>query len=152
MGNTTFIGAKGPNCSDSDHVPTPGPWIVDWATVGTDMNAGSGKMQGDFVGISDGDSLTCVLPPNGGDFWPFGANPSNSSSVGASGGSSSGGGGGGGGGSAAGIAVGVLVAVVAVGAMVFFGRRWLLKKQEEKAHYNATREMAQRSEYTQRLP
>ncbi|RXW15112.1 hypothetical protein EST38_g10745 [Candolleomyces aberdarensis] len=161
LGNTTFIGAKGPNCSDTDHVPTPGPWIVDWATVGTDMNAGSGKMQGDLVGISDGDSLTCVLPPNGGDFWPFGSNPSNSSSSSGSGsgsgsgsnsGSNGGGGsGGGGGGNAAGIGIGVVVALLAVGVIGFFGRRWWMKKQEDKAHYNAAREMAQRSEYTQRL-
>ena len=56
-----------------------------------------------------------------------------------------------GGGSAAGIGVGVVVAVLAVGVIVFFGRRWYLKKQEDKAHYNAAKQMAQRSEYTQKL-
>lgn len=115
-------------------------------------------MQSDFVGISDGDSLTCVLPPNGGDFWPFGSNPSNSSTSSTSGSGSSGsnssnssGGGGGGGGHAAGIGIGVVVAVLAVGVIAFFGRRWWMKKQEDNAHYNAAREMANRSEYTQKL-
>ena len=36
--------------------------------------------ESDFQNISHGDSLTCVLPPNGGDFWPSGLNPSDSSS------------------------------------------------------------------------
>ncbi|KAF6758857.1 hypothetical protein DFP72DRAFT_1064370 [Ephemerocybe angulata] len=156
VGNTTFIGAKGPNCSDSDTVPTPAPWIVDWATVGTDMNSGTGKVQDGFEAISDGDSLTCVLPPNGGDFWPFGLNPSNSSSSSKGGGGYNNGGSGTvsatGGESKAGVIVGVIVGVLAVALMAFFGRRYLLKKAEEKKHYNAARDMAQKQEYTQRLP
>lgn len=127
------------------------------------MNDGSGKLQDDFIGISDGDSLTCVLPPNGGDFWPFGLNPSNSSR-------SSGGGGGGKDGSGdagssgpgnvsgsskngsntAGVVVGIIFGLLAVALVAFFGRRYLLRKMEEKKHFNETREMAQ-APYTHKL-
>jgi hypothetical protein len=40
---------------------------------------------------------------------------------------------------------------LAIGVIAFFGRRWWMKKQEDNAHYNAAREMANRSEYTQKL-
>jgi hypothetical protein len=140
--DTAFIGSRGPNCTDADSVPAPAPWIVDWATVGVDMNAGSGRMQPDFVGISDGDSLTCVLPPSGGDFWPFGHNPSNSSSDG----------GlfpdedteGGGGANKGGIAAGVIFGVLALGVIAFFGRKWYLRKSEESRLYKESKMMAQR--------
>lgn len=148
VGNTAFIGAKGPNCSDTDHVPQPGPWIVDWATVSTDMNAGSGKMQPEFVGISDGDSLTCVLPPNGGDFWPFGLNPSNSSSAVGGNGNQGGDQNVGGGGSKAGVAVGVVFAILAAALLAFFGRRYMLRKAEERRHFEATKNMVRASAYT----
>ncbi len=71
--NTSFIGARGPLCKDIDIVPADAPFIVDWRTVK------SAYLQSDFQSIDDGDSLTCVLPPNGGNFWPLGRNPSNSS-------------------------------------------------------------------------
>ncbi|KAG5729141.1 hypothetical protein E4T56_gene14007, partial [Termitomyces sp. T112] len=70
IGNTSFIGARGPNCSDSDSPPTPAPFIVD------PNNSDQMNLQSNFQNIRDGDDLTCVLPPNGGDFWPFGDNPS----------------------------------------------------------------------------
>ena len=75
FGNSSFIGARGPNCSASDSVPNPAPFIIE-ANTTTSMSISS-----NFVNIADGDSLTCVLPPNGGDFWPFGLNPSNSTST-----------------------------------------------------------------------
>jgi len=33
-------------------------------------NTESLSLQDSFVEISDGDSLTCILPPDGGDYWP----------------------------------------------------------------------------------
>jgi hypothetical protein len=30
------------------------------------------SLQHDFQNISDGDGLNCIVPPPGGDFWPFG--------------------------------------------------------------------------------
>ena len=74
FGNTSFIGARGPNCSTTDTVPNPGKFIIETNTTS------SMSISSNFVNIADGDSLTCVLPPNGGDFWPFGLNPSNTSS------------------------------------------------------------------------
>jgi len=75
FGNSSFIGARGPNCSESDSVPSPAPFISE-ANTTTSLSISS-----NFVNIADGDSLTCVLPPNGGDFWPFGLNPSNTTST-----------------------------------------------------------------------
>jgi parallel beta-helix repeat protein len=74
FGNSSFIGARGPNCSSVDTVPKPEAFIIE-ANTTTLMSVSS-----NFVNIGDGDSLTCVLPPNGGDFWPFGLNPSNTTS------------------------------------------------------------------------
>jgi parallel beta-helix repeat protein len=74
FGNSSFIGARGPNCSATDSVPPPAQFIIQ-ANTTSSINLSS-----NFVNISDGDGLTCVLPPNGGDFWPFGLNPSNFSS------------------------------------------------------------------------
>ncbi|KAG2024028.1 hypothetical protein CC2G_001626 [Coprinopsis cinerea AmutBmut pab1-1] len=147
VGNTAFIGARGPNCSDSDHVPEPAPFIVDWATVGTDMNKGSGKVQDDFVGISDGDSLTCVLPPNGGDFWPFGTNPGNTAEEAFSDKNKDDEGG-----SPVGIVVGVVIGIIALGVILFFARKWYMRKMEEKRCFEASRQMAQKRAYTQQLP
>jgi len=33
-------------------------------------NTESLSLQDSFAEISDGDSLTCILPPDGGDYWP----------------------------------------------------------------------------------
>ncbi|KAF9006727.1 hypothetical protein BDQ17DRAFT_1239163 [Cyathus striatus] len=155
FGNTSFIGARGPNCSDSDTVPTPGPFILDTNST-QDLTT-----QSDFQLISDGNSLTCVLPPNGGDFWPFGVNPSNSSSSGTSGGGSGGGGNGGSnngnggsggqnggsGGRTAGIVVGVIVGVIAVAVGAWFLRKWAVKRKEANQHFNSTK-MAEYTKYS----
>jgi len=73
FGNSSFIGARGPNCTKTDTVPKSAEFIIQTNTTS------SMSISSNFVNIADGDSLTCVLPPNGGDFWPFGLNPSNSS-------------------------------------------------------------------------
>ncbi|KAF9462052.1 hypothetical protein BDZ94DRAFT_763346 [Collybia nuda] len=131
MGNTSFIGARGVNCSESDSVPPPAPFIVDPRTTETL------SVQPNFESISDGDSLTCVMPPNGGDYWPFGKNPSNttghpegSSDHGAKG-------------STAGIVVGVILGVLAVAVGAWFVRKWAMNRTEAKQHFNVTK----RSEY-----
>ncbi|KAF5371201.1 hypothetical protein D9758_004094 [Tetrapyrgos nigripes] len=64
--NTSFIGSRGPNCSSDDVTPTPAAFVIDQNTVS------SSTTQSDFTSIQDGNSLTCVLPPDGGDFWPYG--------------------------------------------------------------------------------
>ncbi|KAF8961109.1 hypothetical protein BDZ97DRAFT_1257674 [Flammula alnicola] len=128
FGNTSFIGARGPNCSTSDTVPTPGPFIVDMNDT-TSMT-----LQTDFQPINDGDSLTCVLPPNGGDFWPYGLNPSNSSSTTSAVGSSSSSGH-----TAVGVAVGVVVGVLGCGLAAWLVRKWFISRRERTELFNSTR-------------
>ncbi|EMD40507.1 hypothetical protein CERSUDRAFT_111104 [Gelatoporia subvermispora B] len=123
-GNTSFIGARGPNCSSSDTLPNPAPFIIDWSSVSDSTT------QVDMQNVTDGNSLTCIMPPEGGDFWPFGGNPSASQSQpSGSGSSESGGSSGLSGGAKAGIAIGVILGVAAVGAATYYIRKWALARQ-----------------------
>lgn len=130
FGNTTFIGSRGPNCSTTDSTPTPQPFVVDW------NNTDSLSLQSDFVQISDGDALTCILPPDGGDYWPFrddGPSNNNTSSSGGGGSTpndSNDGGGGLSGGTKAGIAVGVVLGVALIAVATYFIRKAALRKQQ----------------------
>jgi parallel beta-helix repeat protein len=130
FGNTSFIGSRGPNCTTFDTTPTPQPFVVDR------NNTDSLSLQSSFVQIPDGDSLTCILPPDGGDYWPFRDNgPSNNSTT-------SGGGGGStnsnnhssglSGGAKAGIAIGVIAGVALVAIATYFIRKAALKRQLEE--------------------
>ncbi|KAI9432391.1 hypothetical protein H4582DRAFT_2113168 [Lactarius indigo] len=69
-GNTSFIGTRGPNCSASDPTPASAPFIVDLE------NVTSTTLQPDFRSVQDAKGLTCIQPPEGGDYWPYGGNPS----------------------------------------------------------------------------
>lgn len=138
MGNTSFIGARGVNCSEDDTVPPPAPFIVDPRTTE------ASSLQSNFESISDGDSLTCVMPPNGGEYWPFGKNPSNTTDQpggpsGPSGHDTKGGSHG----STAGIVVGVILGVLAVAVGAWFLRKWAMNRTAAKQHFNATK----RTEY-----
>ncbi len=100
----------------------------------------SSNILGNFQPIPDGNSLTCILPPSGGDYWPFGGNPSpttsspnaTSSSTGTSpSGSShvlSGG-------AKAGIAVGVIFGVVAIAATTYFIRKAAIRRTQVAGRY-----------------
>ena len=133
-GNTSFIGARGPNCSTTDTTPSPAPFVVQLD------NIQASTVQTDFQNITDGDGLTCILPPDGGDFWPFGGGPttvagtpSPTSSGGgaqATNGSSGGGGGGGGlsGGAKAGIAIAVIFGTLAIAVATWFIRKRALAR------------------------
>ncbi|TFY78716.1 hypothetical protein EWM64_g5296 [Hericium alpestre] len=134
-GNTSFLGARGPNCTDDEVVPNPAPWIVDAANT-TQMD-----LQSDFQTITDnaGLGLTCILPPDGGDFWPYGGNPAQGNMtppvpVPEPVASPSGGGGGGGlsGGAIAGIVLGVVFGVVALAIATWFIRRWALRRADAR--------------------
>ena len=98
-------------------------------------------LQSDFQQITDGDSLTCILPPDGGDYWPFGGNPGGNNTT-------SGGGGGGGGdstpnsggdngknglsaGAKAGIALGVILGLALIAAATYFIRKAALRRQQQ---------------------
>ncbi|TFY67658.1 hypothetical protein EVJ58_g1503 [Rhodofomes roseus] len=122
-GNTSFIGRRGPNCTAGDTIPNAAGFIIDPSLVSLSTE------QSGFMNVSDGDGLTCIQPPDGGDYWPFGGNPSNpgaasTSSPSPSSSSSSGISGG----SKAGIAIGVILAVAAIAAATYFIRRWALAR------------------------
>ncbi|KAK7696256.1 hypothetical protein QCA50_000909 [Cerrena zonata] len=116
FGNTSFIGSRGPNCSNTDTTPTPAPFVMDLNTTTQSTT------QIDFQAITDGDGLTCILPPDGGDFWPFGGSPETNGNQSQS---SSGGLGGGG---KAGIAIGVILGVIALAAVCWVVRKWAIKR------------------------
>jgi hypothetical protein len=132
FGNTTFIGSRGPNCTTYDTTPTPQPFVLD--TNGTSELS----VQADFDVIPDGSSLTCILPPNGGDYWPYqekGPSGNNTTSSGGGGGGSTPSGSGNSdrlsGGAKAGIAVGVILGVALIAVATYFIRKAALKKQQQ---------------------
>lgn len=130
-GNTSFIGARGPNCSTTDSTPTPGPFVVQLT------NVQSSTIQIDFQNITDGDGLTCILPPDGGDYWPFGGGPTTTAipqptSSGGGAQASNGGGGGLSGGAKAGIAIGVILGVAALAVATYFIRKAAIKRAAER--------------------
>ncbi|KAI9063337.1 hypothetical protein FKP32DRAFT_1592598 [Trametes sanguinea] len=126
VGNTSFIGSSGPNCSTTDITPSPAPMVEDQNTVQ------SSNIQSGFQLIPDGNSLTCIIPPDGGDYWPFGGNPSTSQSSPTASGhpssSSSNGSSGLSGGAKAGIAIGVILGVAAIAVATYFIRNWAVRR------------------------
>jgi parallel beta-helix repeat protein len=124
VGNTSFIGSRGPNCSASDPTPSSAAFIVGSANVTTS------NLQSQFQSVQDAKGLTCVLPPNGGDYWPYGGNPSSSTPTstststpakGSAKHTSAG--------AKAGLAIGIIAAVIAVIVGVILVRRWALRRQ-----------------------
>ena len=124
LGNTSFIGARGPNCTTGDPTPTPAAFVIDLGDVQKSTT------QLDFTSVSDADGLTCVLPPDGGDYWPFGGNPgsgsspvsppeSSSTTTTSSSHSSAG--------TTAGIVIGALAALLLLAVITWFVRKWALK-------------------------
>ena len=148
-GSTAFIGSRGPNCTSSDTTPASAPFVIDWSTVT------NSTVQSDFQNITDGDSLTCVVPPDGGDFWPYGGNPADTSdppidpfasdspsSSSGSGGMSSGGMSSG---AKAGLAIGIILGVAAVAVASWYIRKWAL----QRAATSGTTEPWRKSDYIQ---
>jgi len=125
IGNTSFIGSRGPNCTDA---PTPqsAAFVVGPANVTTS------NLQSQFQSVQDAKGLTCVLPPAGGDYWPYGGNPTSPSpsatstaGQGSAKHSSAG--------AKAGLAIGITIAVVAIIVGIIFVRRWALRRQLVKS-------------------
>jgi parallel beta-helix repeat protein len=115
VGNTSFIGSRGPNCSASDPTPASAAFIVEFANVTTST------LQSDFQSVQDAKGLTCVLPPDGGDYWPYGGNPTSSSAEDSAKHWSSG--------AKAALAISIIVAVVAIIVGIIFAWRWAVKRQ-----------------------
>lgn len=111
FGNTSFIGSRGPNCTSTDVVPNPSPFVVE-----TNLTQ-SLNLQANFQHIPDGDSLTCVLPPPGGDYWPFGGNPGNASVRTGTSGTS-----------AVAIALGLIIGLLTVAIISWYVRKWALRR------------------------
>ncbi|KZT29384.1 hypothetical protein NEOLEDRAFT_1128112 [Neolentinus lepideus HHB14362 ss-1] len=138
-GNTSFIGSRGPNCSSSDQTPNPSPFVIDFNTVS------SSTTQFDFSSVPDGDSLTCVMPPTGGDYWPFGGNPDPSSSaipvsvpepstVSSGHGSSAG--------RTAGLVIGIIAGVALIAVAAWFIRKWALNRSAPRSRFRRSEYMA----------
>ena len=130
LGNTSFIGSRGPNCTAGDPTPASAAFIVGQA------NVTSSTLQSDFQSVQDARGLTCVLPPEGGDYWPYGGNPSpgnftppisttppapTSSAQGSGRHSSTG--------AKVGLAIGIIIGVIAIIAVVIFIRRRAVNRQ-----------------------
>ncbi|KAF9236243.1 pectin lyase fold/virulence factor [Melanogaster broomeanus] len=73
VGNTSFIGGRGPNCAANDPVPPPAPLIIDLRHVTHSTT------QSNFTPVIGADSLICMVPPTG-NYWPFGGDPSSTAS------------------------------------------------------------------------
>lgn len=119
VGNTTFIGSRGPNCTKTDQTPTPQAFVIQQSDVEKSTT------QFEFVNVPDGDALTCILPPDGGNYWPYGGNPEGDGdpfdeSEGTSGSSK---------GRVAGIVVGVILGLAAIALTSWFLRRWALRRR-----------------------
>ena len=67
IGNSSFIGAKGPNCTTSDIVPPAVDFVVDPNTFI------ASKIGGTVFKAHGITTLLCVTPPRGGgNVWPLG--------------------------------------------------------------------------------
>lgn len=130
VGNTSFIGARGPNCTTGDPTPSPAAFVIDI------NNTAQSTTQSNFLDNTNGDALTCVLPPAGGDYWPFGGNPSSPSSPtspepSTSSHSSTG--------KIVGIVLGVILGILFVAFVAWYIRRWAVKRADDRNHLKATR-------------
>lgn len=114
IGNTSFIGSRGPNCSESDDVPNPAPFVLD-TNMTSDLS-----LQSNFQTVQNGASLTCVLPPDGGDYWPFGGNPSSLSSSPGSGNEGLLG---------IALALSIILGLIAIAIVCWFFRLWVLHRR-----------------------
>jgi len=140
-GNTSFIGQSSVNCSKGEAIPDNEPFVVD------QNNTQDSTTQSDFFNISNGDNLPCLVAPNG-TWWPFGGIPNDTSmtppagvaepgstpgagSPGSPGSSSAGGGHSDDAGRKAGIAVGIIVGVLAAAVGAWYLRKWALARQAQ---------------------
>ncbi|KDQ08271.1 hypothetical protein BOTBODRAFT_571308 [Botryobasidium botryosum FD-172 SS1] len=68
FGNTAFFGNRGPTCSPIAPIPDPSAYIYQFNTTL------QSTLQFEFQTVPYADDLTCILPPNGGNYWPYGDN------------------------------------------------------------------------------
>jgi hypothetical protein len=135
VGNTSFIGSRGPNCSSVNTTPTSQPFVAQ------ENNITLSSLQSDFVNIQDADGLTCIMPPPGGSYWPFGGShdpnsppavagsPTTSPSPVPHGGTSTG--------EKVGIAIGVIAGILFVAVLAWFIRRRRAMTQQGRIRQTA---------------
>ena len=129
FGNSSFIGSRGPTCPASNTVLKPAAFVTEVNTTS------SMSISSNFVNISDGNSLSCVLPPNGGNFWPFGVNPSSQSNPSNSTSTTPPSGSGGGGRSGAiigGVVLGGVILVLLLCGIATWFRKYLLRRKARR--------------------
>ncbi|KAG1877548.1 hypothetical protein F4604DRAFT_1924194 [Suillus subluteus] len=113
IGNTSFIGARGPNCTTGDPTPSPAAFVMDV------NNTAQSTTQTDFQTNTDGDSLT---------FQPTtGSSPSTSSHTST--------------GTIVGIVIGVIAGILFVALAAWYIRKWALKRAEDRSHFKDTRQV-----------
>ena len=123
FGNSSFIGSRGLSCPTSNTVLKPAPFVTEVNTTS------SMSISSNFVNISDGNTLTCVLPPNGGDVWPFGVNPSSQSTSSTSAGAIASSGGGRSGAILGGIVLGGVILILLLCGLATLLRKCLLRRK-----------------------
>lgn len=69
VGNSSFIGFRGVNCSITEALPSPSPFLYD--SNGTD----STTLPSSYPDVRLDGALLCITSPDGGDYWPRGGSP-----------------------------------------------------------------------------
>ncbi|CUA70355.1 hypothetical protein RSOLAG22IIIB_00714 [Rhizoctonia solani] len=69
VGNSTFIGFRGVNCSITEALPSPEPFLYD--SNGTDSTV----IPSNYPDVRLDGALLCITSPDGGDYWPRGGSP-----------------------------------------------------------------------------
>src|SRR5258708_878529 len=68
---TYFTGSQGINCTSHSYSLPPVPCVVDGSRPSDDTLV----LQEEFQSIDNADSLTCVIPPDGGGWWDYSGRP-----------------------------------------------------------------------------
>ncbi|CAE6461488.1 unnamed protein product [Rhizoctonia solani] len=69
VGNATFIGFRGVNCTIYEALPSPEPFLYD--SNGTDSTV----IPSNYPDVRLDGALLCITSPDGGDYWPRGGSP-----------------------------------------------------------------------------
>ncbi|KAG8768309.1 hypothetical protein FRC12_005657 [Ceratobasidium sp. 428] len=122
VGNTCFIGYRGVNCSITEALPSPSPFLYD--SNGTD----STTLPSNYPDVRLDGGLLCIVSPDGGDYWPRRGSPYGD--PGSSPGSSTGNSGRSGSSKAQklGLGLGITFGILFVGVASWLVHRWAVKK------------------------
>lgn len=126
VGNTSFIGFRGVNCSLTEALPSPSPFLYD--SNGTDSTV----IPSNYPDVRLDGALLCVASPDDGDYWPRGGSPYGSPYGDPAGQPATNPGSNSGGGSSTsrklGLGLGITFGILAVAVASWFVHRWAVKK------------------------